>query len=129
MNLTIKPLNKSNLEMVNKNAKLKVNRHLSKKERADIKITQFTTDILIGLLLSDLHISLRSLNQNPRLFFAQSGKPEKFEFFMNVFKLLSEFCTKNLEPKTRIWKDKRTGEVYSSISFATLQLPCFKVLH
>ncbi len=77
MILTFKTLNKSTLELVNRNAKLKVDRRLSQKERADIKITQFTTDILIGLLLSDLHISLRSLNQNPRLILAQSGKPEK----------------------------------------------------
>jgi LAGLIDADG DNA endonuclease family len=67
-----------------------------------ISIPQSVFDKLIGLLLSDLHIARRSEIQNARLLFAQSGKPEKFEFFMNVFEMLSVFCVPDLKPTTRV---------------------------
>jgi LAGLIDADG DNA endonuclease family len=67
-----------------------------------ISIPQLVLDNLIGLLLSDLHIARRNEVQNARLLFAHSGKPEKFEFFMNVFEMLSVFCVQDLKPTTRI---------------------------
>lgn len=94
-----------------------------------ISIPHLVFDKLIGLLLSDLHIARRNEIQNARLLFAQSGKPEKFEFFMLVFEMLSVFCVHGLKPTTRVWQDKLTGKAYSSISFGTMQLPCFNLLH
>lgn len=94
-----------------------------------ISIPELVFDKLIGLLLSDLHIARRNEVQNARLLFAQSGKPEKFEFFMNVFEMLSNFCVQDLKPTTRVWHDKLTGNDYNSISFGTMQLPCFNLLH
>ena len=58
---------------------------LNQDARKLIKLPQATYDALIGLILSDLHISRRSPTSNARLSFAQSGKTEKEEFFALVF--------------------------------------------
>lgn len=71
---------------------------LSQAERKLITLPQHVFDALIGLILSDLHASRRSPTSNVRLSFSQSGKPEKSEFFSNVFTLLSAFCTPGLVP-------------------------------
>lgn len=43
--------------------------------------------------------------------------------------MLSIFCVTDLKPTTRVWQDKLTGKAYNSISFGTMQLPCFNLLH
>jgi LAGLIDADG DNA endonuclease family len=37
------------------------------------------------------------------------------------------FCVKDYIPQSKIVKDNRTKKIYSSISFMTMQLPCFNV--
>lgn len=71
---------------------------LNQSARKLIALPQEVFDALIGLMLSDLHAARRSPTSNARLFFAQSGKPEKSEFFNNVFALLTPFCTPGLVP-------------------------------
>ena len=34
-------------------------------------------------------------------------------------------CVKNYIPQSRVIKDNRTNEIYSAVSFTTMQLPCF----
>ena len=37
------------------------------------------------------------------------------------------FCTKDYNPQSRMVRDNRTKKIYSSITFTTMQLPCFNV--
>lgn len=80
-------------------------------------------------MLSDMHASRRSFTGNTRLVFAQSGLPEKSEFFFNVFTLLSPFCTPEMVPHIKTWVDARNLATSTSINFATMQLPCFNAIH
>lgn len=84
---------------------------------------------LIGLILSDLHVARRSPTGNSRLAFTQTAKLYHRGFFELVFAMLSPFCTPGLIPYIREFIDKRTGVLYSSISFVTMQLPIFNKLH
>ena len=76
-------------------------------------------------MLSDGHISQRSPKSNARFVFAQSGKPEKREYFNLVLSLMLPFCTIGYVPYSKFWKDSRHNVEYSSISLTTMQLPCF----
>jgi len=37
------------------------------------------------------------------------------------------FCVKDYIPQSRLVKNNRTNKTYSTISFTTMQLPCFNV--
>jgi len=76
-------------------------------------------------MLSDGHISRRSITGNPRFIFNQSGKKEKRAYFELIYNIFKPFCSFNFNPYIRKWKDNITGKEYSSINFATMQLPCF----
>jgi hypothetical protein len=47
------------------------------------------------------------------------------EYFNHVLSIFMPFCVKDYTPQSRIILDKRTSKSYSSISFTTMQLPCF----
>lgn len=97
---------------------------LSPSERALIKIPQEIQQVLIGILLGDGHISRRSSTANSRLIYAQTAVAHK-EYFDYVFSLFLPFCVKDYIPQSKLVRDNRTKKTYSSISFTTMQLPCF----
>jgi hypothetical protein len=74
--------------------------------------------------LGDAHIVQRSFSGNCRLVYAQTALSHK-EYFDYVLSLFIPFCTNNYIPQSRITKDKRSNKTYSTISFTTMQLPCF----
>ena len=86
---------------------------------------------ITGMLLSDGHIQRRSesASSNARFIFAQSGKPEKREYFNLVLEIMKPFCSSNHVPYFKEWIDVRFNNTYSSISLTTIQLPCFTNLH
>lgn len=98
-------------------------------ERALIEIPPLTFDILIGLMLGDGHIQRRTTTGNSRFMYAQSGKPNKIEYFNLVFSYFSVFCTVNYTPEIRKNLNSRNGETYLVISFATMQLVCLNFIH
>lgn len=95
-----------------------------KKERAKITIPEETKEVLVGTLLGDAHIVRRSSTSNSRLVFAQSAVVHK-EYFNHVLNIFLPFCVDNYTPQSGLNRDKRTNKSYSSISFTTMQLPCF----
>jgi hypothetical protein len=97
---------------------------LSPSERALIKIPQEIQQVLTGILLGDGHISRRSSTANSRLIYAQTAVAHK-EYFDYVFSLFLPFCVKDYIPQSKLVRDNRTKKTYSSISFTTMQLPCF----
>lgn len=98
---------------------------LSSAERALIIIPEETKDVLVGILLGDAHISRRSLTANSRLVYGQTIKHE--EYFKYVYNIFKPFCSKDYVPQHKTIKDKRTNETYTSLSFITMQLPCFNI--
>lgn len=84
---------------------------------------------MVGIMLSDGHIARRSLTSNPRFIFSQSGKKEKWPYFLLVFDLFKIFCTIDYNYYIKTWIDENTKEEYTSISITTMQLPCFIEIH
>jgi len=101
-------------------------KRLTKIERSNIKINSPLDEIIIGLLLGDGH--LQSRNGNSRFIYAQSSLRENhLNYFYHVYSMFKPFLSKEFEAKSRSFLDNRTNKTYSSISFATLSLPCFNL--
>jgi hypothetical protein len=101
-------------------------KRLTKVERSQITIESPLNEILIGLLLGDGHIQKRHNSGNSRFIYAQSSLRENhLNYFNHVFSMFNPYMSKDFEPKSRSFTDKRNNKTYSSISFATLTLPCF----
>lgn len=83
-------------------------------------------EILVGILLGDAHISRRSSTSNARLTYAQTAVAHK-KYFDYVFSFFIPFCVKDYKPHSKLVRDNRTKKTYSSITFTTMQLPCFNV--
>lgn len=112
--------------LADKNSTILVKKRLTKIERSKISIETPFNEIIIGLLLGDGHLQCR--NNNSRFIYSQSSLREQhLNYFYHIFHLFKPFVSKNFFPKSRAFVDKRTNNVYSSISFATLTLPCFNV--
>lgn len=99
---------------------------LSAAERKLILIPDDIKDVLIGILLGDAHIVKRSSTSNARLMYAQTATAHK-AYFEYVYSFFHSFCAKDYITQTKVSRDKRTNKIYSSISFTTMQLPCFNV--
>jgi hypothetical protein len=56
--------------------------------------------------------------------YAQTAVTHK-EYFNQVLSIFLPFCVKGYTPQSKLILDKRTNKSYSSISFITMQLPCF----
>ena len=80
--------------------------------------------ILVGILLGDAHIARRSSTSNSRLTYAQTAVAHK-EYFDYVFSFFIPFCVNDYKPHSKLVRDNRTKKIYSSITFTTMQLPCF----
>jgi LAGLIDADG DNA endonuclease family len=83
-------------------------------------------DLLVGILLGDAHIARRSSTGNSRLTYAQTAVTHK-EYFDYVFSFFIPFCVEGYKPHVKQVRDYRTNKIYSSITFTTMQLPCFNV--
>ena len=107
-----------------KNYTTTVKKRLTKVERSKINIDRPLNEIIIGLLLGDGHIQSR--NGNSRFIYGQSSlRIHHLNYFYHILELFKDFISKDFSPKSRTFIDKRTKNTYSSISFATLTLPCF----
>ena len=69
-------------------------------------------------------MSRRSSTSNSRLIYAQTAVLHK-AYFDYVFSFFLPFCVKDYIPQSKVVRDNRTKKIYSSISFTTMQLPCF----
>ena len=99
---------------------------LSSAQRSLITMSDEIRDLLVGILLGDAHIVRRSSTSNSRLTYAQTAVAHK-EYFDYVFSFFISFCVKDYKPQSKLVRDNRTKKMYSSITFTTMQLPCFNV--
>jgi hypothetical protein len=97
--------------------------YLTQKERLEFYLPPQLEEILVGLILGDLCLSRRSKNTlSVRALFKQ-GLIHK-DYLMHLYELFNTFGSQI--PKTaNLLPDKRTGKIYSAVSFNTYSLPCF----
>ena len=79
-----------------------------------------TSEILIGLLLGDVHAS-KARTKNTRFLFEQGEVHSAYLY--HLYEIFKEYC--KTEPKISSRFDKRTNKTYSTIKFSTLTSPLF----
>jgi hypothetical protein len=111
---------------INNSNSLVKQQRLTNAERLQFSLTAELRDILIGLILGDLHIRKATVNSNPSLRFKQSTIHD--EYLFHLYELFKNYCSS--APKLKIEAaDARTGKVYTAIYFNTYCLPCFKTIY
>lgn len=97
---------------------------LKLKDKEKFILPKNLKDILIGLLLGDIHARFR-FGKTSFVFLQGIGNQE---FLYHLYNLFSHYCPS--EPKIKSNPtDIRTGKIYSNISFTTYTLPCFNELY
>ena len=103
-------------------------KRLSKVERSKLIIEYPINEIIVGLLLGDGHIQKRTINGNSRFIYGQSSlRKHHLNYFNHILELFKPYLSKDFNLKEKIFTDKRTNKIYSSVNFATLTLPCFNL--
>lgn len=101
-------------------------KRLTKLEKLNLTIEKPLSDILVGLLLGDGHLQKRYIKGDTRFIYAQSSlRKHHLNYFYLVLDLFKPYLSKDFKLKEKSFADNRTGKKYSSVSFATLTLPCF----
>jgi hypothetical protein len=100
--------------------------YLTKAERLQFVLSEDLKSILIGLSLGDLYVNKQKRSANVRLCFEQGTVHESY--LSHLYDLFQSYCMQVPKVYTRL-PDKRTGQIYSRISFQTAALPCFNELY
>ena len=82
-------------------------KRLTKEERSFFIISNNTEKALIGIMLSDGHVSRRTKTSNPRFHFCQSGIIQKRFYFYLVYDLFKIYCSKDYSYYVITWIDKK----------------------
>lgn len=99
-------------------------KRLKNSEKQAFTVTDDLKQILVGLLLGDLHA--RNRHGNTRFVFKQGLIHE--DYIHHLYAIFNSFCPS--EPKiNKSLPDIRTGKIYDSIYFSTYTLPCFNELY
>ena len=99
-------------------------RRLNKKEKEEFILTEDLKQILVGLMLGDLHG--RNRNGNIRFVFKQGLIHETY--LLSLYELFKNYCPS--APKiVAALPHPKTGKIYSSIHFSTFTLPCFNEIY
>jgi len=99
-------------------------KRLKNKEKLAFSIPSDLKDILVGLILGDLHGRYRY--GNTRFVFKQGLKNKDYVY--HLYELFSKFCPSAPKIKESL-PDPRTGKIYNSVTFSTYTLPCFNELY
>nr|AYE93248.1 LAGLIDADG homing endonuclease [Termitomyces sp.] len=92
-------------------------------DRSKYTLYHSIKEIMVGLMQGDGHIQQR---KNSRFIYAQSSlRIHHLNYFKHVLSLFKPYLSEEFVLKNRNFRDKRTNKTYSSVSFATLTLPCF----
>ena len=102
------------------NSKIKNSRQIKYITDGVDKIPSLIDEILIGLLLGDVHAS-KHMTKNTRFLFEQ-GEVHR-DYIFHLYDIFKDFC--KTEPKITSRLDKRTNKTYSTIKFSTVTSPLF----
>ena len=89
--------------------------------KPEISYNKNIREILFGSLLGDGSLELPSRGKNARFIFSQSIKFEPY--FLYLFSIFKIFCLNTY--RSYVYKDKRNGKNYITLSFKTRALPIF----
>jgi len=95
---------------------------LTKVVKNMIALPPYQKSVVVGILLSDGHLSSSKPHENPHLTFKQSLNSSSYVLF--VFSILSHYC--NVYPN--LVKSIRKDKVHYALYFHTRGLPCFNEL-
>jgi hypothetical protein len=101
-------------------------KRLTNLERSQFILTTELKKILVGLLLGDLCAIKRNANCNTYFHFEQGGIHE--EYIIHLFNIFQNYCG-GVPKKADRKPDRRTGKIYTRISFVTYSLPYFNELY
>lgn len=99
---------------------------LTKKERLLFSLSAELRAILVGLMLGDLHARKQARSINAWLCFEQGIVHE--DYLLHLYELFESYCKSAPKTNNRL-PDKRTGKIYTRITFTTCALPCFNELY
>ncbi len=99
---------------------------MTKEERSLFSLSADLKNILVGLLLGDLYARKQKRNVNAWLCFEQGLVHETYLF--HLYDLFKSYCQSAPKTSNRL-PDKRTGKIYTRVTFTTCSLPCFNELH
>jgi hypothetical protein len=97
-------------------------KRLTTAEKEAFSLTEEIKQIIVGLILGDLHVCKRIEGKNTSLNFEQ-GIVHK-DYIYHLFDLFESYCPSSPKISNRL-PDKRTGNIYTRIQFNTYTLPCF----
>ena len=97
-------------------------KRLTKAEKEAFLLPETLKQILVGLIMGDLHVYKQKLGINTSLVFEQ-GLVHK-DYIYHLYELFEIYCRSAPKISNRL-PDKRTGNIYTRIQFSTYTLPCF----
>jgi LAGLIDADG DNA endonuclease family len=96
-------------------------KRLTKLERSSFSLDDFQKQVLIGVILGDLHMRRSSKIANTRVVFRQGSIHSAY--LLHLYELFQKFV--NTPPAVTTIIDKNTGRTRYNLSFSTLALSCF----
>lgn len=99
-------------------------KRLTQKEKASFILSDNLREILVGLLLGDLHGRFRCGKTS---FCFKQGIIHD-EYIYHLYEIFKKYCP-SVPKIAQSLPDSRTGEKYTSIYFYTYTLPCFNELY
>ncbi len=94
--------------------------------KSNLKLTPELIETIIGLILGALCSVKPKDKHNPYLSFGQ-GIVHK-DYLFHLYELFQNYCLSAEKISNRL-PDKRTGNIYTRVTFNTFSLPCFNELH
>ncbi len=99
---------------------------MTKAERSLFSLSADLKAILVGLILGDLNVRKQGRSINAMLCFEQ-GLVHK-DYIFHLYDLFKSYCLSAPKTTNRL-PDKRTGKIYTRVTFKTRSLPCFNELY
>jgi LAGLIDADG DNA endonuclease family len=96
-------------------------------DKLAVSLTQVQKDVLVGTILGDASIERNKPTHNTRIRFEQTFPAHAYyltTLYIHFLNLTGK-CPTVQSRKA----DKRTGDIYSTISFKTLMFPCLNIFH
>ena len=93
--------------------------------RVHMLVTPFLHEVIMGLMLGDLHVEKPSVKHNARLQFKQSTINALY--IAHLYSLLESFCSS--PPIWLSYFDGRLNKLktYTSLKLQTVSIPCFNI--
>src|SRR5271154_1925123 len=100
--------------------KKNLTKFMTKAERSLFSLSADLKAILVGSLLGDLNARKHGRSVNAKLCFEQGLVHEAY--LLHLYELFSSYCRSVPKTINRL-PDKRTGKIYTSVTFTTRSLP------